>query len=426
MAQLLRMPEISANTVEAVLSEWPLAENTTFRAGDAIATVETEKAVVDVPADADGVLLRTLIEPGKSVSVGTPMAVLAAPGEVIDDLDALVAELTGGEAPPRADEPTPAGSREVTQSAEPASGTTPAADATTGVDGAADTASGLAVTSAQSPVPAAADGSDGRPELSVTDRVFASPIARRIAKENGLSVRDIDGTGPGGRIVRDDVRRVLQSRLVAAESEPVTAPGAAVAGGSDTTGTAVNGTVPTSGIGFDGGVTRAGVGAGAGVASAGGYRDIPHTRMRRAIATRLAQSNREAPVFTIRGSARVDALLALRKDLNEATDVRISMNDLIVAAAARAHVAVPQMNVVWMADAVRQFAYLRGGGAPGRGRGRPGAGRQAAAGRARGRHAHRDESRGLRHRGLHGRDQPAPGRHPRRRRGTPGGRRDRR
>jgi pyruvate dehydrogenase E2 component (dihydrolipoamide acetyltransferase) len=77
--------------------------------------------------------------------------------------------------------------------------------------------------------------------------------------------------------------------------------------------------------------------------------------MRRAIATRLADSHREAPVFTIRGSARVDALLALRRDLNEATDVRISLNDLIVAAAARAHVAVPEMNVIWTSDAVRRF-----------------------------------------------------------------------
>jgi pyruvate dehydrogenase E2 component (dihydrolipoamide acetyltransferase) len=276
MAQLLRMPEISANTVEAVLSDWPLAENTAFRAGDAIATVETEKAVVDVPAEADGVLLRTLVEAGKTVSVGTAMAVLADAGEVIDDVDALVSRLTGGEAPPAAEAPTPAGTREVTQSAEPAAS-------------------------------------------RAGDRVFASPIARRIAKENGLSVRDIEGTGPGGRIVRDDVRRVIEARQVSAAA-PAT---------------------PSSAPTVDAGTA--------------GYRDIPHTRMRRAIATRLAQSSREAPVFTIRGSARVDALLALRRSLNEATGVRISVNDLIVAAAARAHVAVPQMNVVWMADAVRQF-----------------------------------------------------------------------
>jgi pyruvate dehydrogenase E2 component (dihydrolipoamide acetyltransferase) len=334
MAQLLRMPEISANTVEAVLSEWPLAENTPFRAGDAIATVETEKAVVDVPADADGVLVRTLVEPGKSVSVGTPMAVLADPGEVIADLDALVAELTGGEAPARADAPTPAGTREVTQSAEPSAGEAPGQPVTDGaLVGALD---GLAAT-------------NGAAATAGTDRVFASPIARRIAKENGLSVRDIPGTGPGGRIVRDDVRRVIQARL----ATPERATGdLAAADISLAATTATSGEVPGAGVSSSDLVRDGGDAAG----SAGsGYRDIPHTRMRRAIATRLAQSHREAPVFTIRGSARVDALLALRKDLNEATGVRISVNDLIVAAAARAHVAVPEMNVVWTSDAVRQF-----------------------------------------------------------------------
>src|SRR5919202_5257345 len=95
MATLLRMPEISANTVEAVLADWPLAENAPFSAGDPIATVETEKAVVDVPAETDGVLLRILVEAGKSVSVGTPMAGLGAPRETVADMDALVRRLTG-------------------------------------------------------------------------------------------------------------------------------------------------------------------------------------------------------------------------------------------------------------------------------------------------------------------------------------------
>jgi pyruvate dehydrogenase E2 component (dihydrolipoamide acetyltransferase) len=77
--------------------------------------------------------------------------------------------------------------------------------------------------------------------------------------------------------------------------------------------------------------------------------------MRRAIAGRLAESNREAPAFAIRGSARVDRLLALRTELNEVAFVKISVTDLVVAAAARAHVAVPEMNVIWMPDAVRRF-----------------------------------------------------------------------
>jgi pyruvate dehydrogenase E2 component (dihydrolipoamide acetyltransferase) len=316
MATLLRMPEISANTVEAVLSEWPLAENTTFAAGDAIATVETEKAVVDVPADADGVLLRTLVEPGKSVSVGTPMAVLAAPGEVVDDVDALVERLTGtapaAVAAAAADAPSPAGTREVSQNAEPAAA---APAARSGVPEAA------VAPAARSGVPGAAAAS-AAPGAAAA-RIFASPLARRIAKESGIAVEDLHGTGPGGRIVRDDVRRAISDRLATPERRRA--------------------------------VVQDGRPVGATTTPAAFFEDVPHSRMRRAIAARLTRSHQEAPVFSIRGSARVDALLALREDLNTAAAVKVSINDLIVAAAARAHVAVPDMNVIWTTDAVRRF-----------------------------------------------------------------------
>jgi pyruvate dehydrogenase E2 component (dihydrolipoamide acetyltransferase) len=333
MATLLRMPEISANTVEAVLSEWPLAENTAFAAGDAIATVETEKAVVDVPADADGVLLRTLVEPGKSVSVGTPMAVLAAPGEVVDDVDALVERLTGTAPPAVAaaaaatDAPSPAGAREVSQNAEPAAA---APAARSGVPEAARAASAArsgvpeaarAASAARSGVPGAAAAS-AAPGAAAA-RIFASPLARRIAKENGIAVEDLHGTGPGGRIVRDDVRRAISDRLATPERRRTVVPDGRPVGATAT---------PPA---F--------------------FEDVPHSRMRRAIAARLTRSHQEAPVFSIRGSARVDALLALREDLNTAAGVKVSINDLIVAAAARAHGAVPDMNVIWTTDAVRRF-----------------------------------------------------------------------
>jgi pyruvate dehydrogenase E2 component (dihydrolipoamide acetyltransferase) len=287
MASLLRMPEIAANMVEAVLNEWPLEENASFAAGDPIATVETEKAVVDVPAEADGVLLRRLVEPGKSMTVGTPMAVLAAPGEVVDDIDALIRRLTGAAPPPIADNASPGGA----------------------------------------PV-----------------RVFASPLARRIAKENGLHVGDIHGTGPGGRIVRDDVRRAMSDQGLSDRMSATSSPAPATARTATPAPAAVRTTTPGPALEV---VRTAAPGA--------GYDDVPHSRMRRAIANRLAESSREAPVFTIRGSARVDALLGLRKELNEAAGVKISVNDLIVAAAARAHVAVPDMNVIWNPDAVRRF-----------------------------------------------------------------------
>ncbi|MBU2670342.1 2-oxo acid dehydrogenase subunit E2 [Actinoplanes bogorensis] len=319
------MPEISANMIEAVLSEWPVAENVAFKAGDAIATVETDKAVVDVPADADGVLVRFLVEPGKAVSVGTPMAVLAAPGEVIADVDELVGRLVGG-APAAADEPTPAGAREVTQNAEPAA-TAPA-------------------------------------------RVFASPLARRLARDNDVRVEDLRGTGPNGRIVRDDVHQVLAARraaptapAIAAPANPASVPEPAnpTAGPASPVTPAevspvADGASPTAaGPATAATPVRAAGPAGSGVRTASGYDEIPHTRMRRAIATRLSEAARETPVFSIRGSARVDELLALRSQLNSGAGVKISVNDLIVAAAARTHAAIPDMNVVWTEGAVRRF-----------------------------------------------------------------------
>jgi pyruvate dehydrogenase E2 component (dihydrolipoamide acetyltransferase) len=268
MARLLRMPEVAANTPEATLADWPLPEAAAFADGDVIATVETDKAVVDVPAEGAGVIVRTLVRPGATVTVGAPMALLADPGEVIDDVDAAL-ELLG-------------------------------ADGVPGPDG------------ARSP-----------------GRVFASPLARRLAREHGIAVDRLSGTGPGGRIVRDDVRRAVAAHDPAPPRapEPEAAPRPAAA--------------------------RTPAGA--------GYEDVPHSRMRRAIASRLAQGHSETPVFQIRGSARADELLALRNRLNTgrtAGGVKVSVNDLVVAAAARTHAALPEMNVIWTPDALRRFTAV--------------------------------------------------------------------
>jgi pyruvate dehydrogenase E2 component (dihydrolipoamide acetyltransferase) len=356
VASLLRMPEIAANTVEAVLSEWPLGENATFTAGDAIATVETEKAVVDVPAEADGVLLRTLVEPGKSVSVGAPLAVLGEPGEAVDDLDGLIEQLTGEARPgaineSAADEPSPAGTREVSQGAGPAAETAPGEGGSPAAGpGQTGHGDGFAGLTNAFPEPSEAsteetNRSGGAMLGGEPARVFASPLARRIAKENGLAIVDIHGTGPGGRIVRDDVRRALAGRASPDQVEPDRQRSNDVAAVAAVAAAEAR----------PGGAAPGGVAATASVRASEGYRDVPHSRMRRAIAGRLAESTREAPAFAIRGSARVDRLLGLRTELNEVASVKISMTDLVVAAAARAHVAVPEMNVIWMPDAVRRF-----------------------------------------------------------------------
>ena len=160
--------------------------------------------------------------------------------------------------------------------------------------------------------------------------MFVTPLVRRLAREADLDLSGVAGSGPNGRIVKRDVADLLAAQpKEAPRSSPEPSP-QAIADSAEP--------VPA-----------------AAAAPQSGYTDEPHSRMRRAIASRLTQSMQTAPHFYVRGKAEVDGLLALRKTLNESGDVKISVNDLIVKAAARAHVLVPAMNVIWLDDAVRTF-----------------------------------------------------------------------
>jgi pyruvate dehydrogenase E2 component (dihydrolipoamide acetyltransferase) len=279
MASILRMPEVAANATEAVLLTWPVSEGSEFSAQDAIATVETEKAVVDIEAEAGGVLLKTLVSEGVSVEVGAPIALLGEPGERdVDDLDSLLVEL--------------------------------------GVSGVA----------APVTIPARRDVPNGvHPAGS---RVFASPLARRLAKAANLRLEQIGGTGPGGRIIRRDVEAAARAQEFV-EAKPAPAPPAPVV----SAGAAAVSPAPT-------------------------YLDVPHSRMRRAIAARLTESKQSIPHFYLRGTCNVDELLSLRQKLNAESPVRISVNDLVIKAAAKAQVLVGDLNVIWTADAIRRFSTV--------------------------------------------------------------------
>jgi pyruvate dehydrogenase E2 component (dihydrolipoamide acetyltransferase) len=138
-----------------------------------------------------------------------------------------------------------------------------------------------------------------------------------------LAVEQLHGTGPGGRIVRRDVEAALAARVDAIATAEPTAP-------------------PVAGVAAP---------------APGAYTDQPHSRIRRATAARLTQSKREAPHFYLEGTARVDELLALRKRINSG-GASVSLNDLVVKAAARAHTLVPAMNVVWTPEAIRSFSSV--------------------------------------------------------------------
>lgn len=285
MARLLRMPGISADAEEVVFLEWCATLGSTLTAGDAIATVETEKANVDIEADSEAILWRTLIEPGASVAVGLPIAVLVGIDEDVAD-EAAVFEALGLAAS------SPAASVEAVP--EPSAGT-----------------------SVLNPAQAVMEPGDLAAPASVNGRVFASPIARRIARERGVAIETVTGTGPGGRIVRADVERV---DIAASDS---------IATQQSTSAVAPN--------------------------PVGAYTDIPHTGMRRAIARALSTSKQQAPHFYLDATCRVEALLALRQQVNEERAAKLSINDFLLKAAARALMDVPEMNVIWMDDCVRRF-----------------------------------------------------------------------
>ncbi|MER5502667.1 MULTISPECIES: 2-oxo acid dehydrogenase subunit E2 [unclassified Streptomyces] len=294
MAELFRMPAVAADAATAVLSAWQVAEGASFTKDDALVSIETDKAEVDVAAEQDGVLLKTLYEAGVEIEVGDPIAVLGAVGEQAGDLDALLAELGVG---------TPAAAPQAVRRDVPEE------------------------SDAQRPAsPAPAAAASGEPDRG--GRVFSSPLARRLAREAGLDIEALTGTGPGGRIVRRDVDAAAAARPVPATEPAAPAP-----------------------------VPRVAPAAPQAVAPAGNgdHEDIPHTRMRRAIARRLTESKQHTPHFYLRATCAVDELLALRQRINAVSPVKVSVNDLLIKAVATAHTQVPEMNAVWQPEAVRRF-----------------------------------------------------------------------
>jgi pyruvate dehydrogenase E2 component (dihydrolipoamide acetyltransferase) len=266
MATILRMPEVLANATEAVISKWLVEEGASFVAGTVLAEVETDKALVEVAAEVDGILGRYLALPGNQTLVGAPIAVILATGEGNVEIDALLAE--------------------------------------------------------QNEEPEHAIGEQGVPttklvsgETVAGQRVFASPLARRMAKELGIDTSKLVGSGPSGRIVRRDVE--LQSQ-VGVRSTTVASPKAKAA-------------------------------------SSDSYTSIPHTGMRRAIARRLTESKSTVPHFYLVAECRVDELLGLRKKWNEWATPKVSVNDLVIKAVAGAFQDVPDANVIWMPDELRRF-----------------------------------------------------------------------
>jgi len=291
------MPALSPTMTEGNLAKWLKAEGDAVAAGDVLAEIETDKATMEVEAVDEGVLGKILVADGTSgVPVNQLIALLLEDGEDAAALDGYAA---GGGAPA----PTAAPA-----AAEP-SGPTP--------------------TAAAPAAPAAAAPAGGR--------VFASPLARRIAKQKGLDLTTIKGSGPRGRIVKADVENAVAAPApaAAAASAPAAAAPAAAA-------------APSVSPGAD---------AVAAMAGNAPYDLVAHTPMRKAIARRLTESKRDAPHFYLTIDCTLDKLLATRKELNAKSDkYKLSVNDFVIRASALALKAVPEANASWSEDGVLMFS----------------------------------------------------------------------
>ncbi|WP_368343606.1 pyruvate dehydrogenase complex dihydrolipoamide acetyltransferase [Pelagovum sp. HNIBRBA483] len=285
------MPALSPTMEEGTLAKWLVKEGDTISSGDLIAEIETDKATMEFEAVDEGVVGKIMIPEGtENVKVNTVIAVLLEDGESADDIGSATAAPTAPETP-----------------AEPAPQTEAAVSAP-----------------AASPAPAAPVSADG-------ERVFASPLARRIAAQKGLDLASMKGSGPRGRIIKVDVEGATASPQAAASEAPAaqTAPAALPAGPSTDAVLKM----------YEGRE----------------YEESKLDGMRKTIAARLTEAKQTIPHFYLRRDIQLDNLLAFRGQLNKQLEVRgvkLSVNDFVIKACALALQQVPEANAVWAGDRV--------------------------------------------------------------------------
>ncbi len=312
MASVVRMPEVLANVTEAAVANWLVQKGQTVAVGAPLAEVETEKAVVEYAAEVEGTVLDLLVEEGQSVAVGEPIAVIGAPGEESSEAaPSGDAGIAGGAEPPVAADRAAIDE----QAAAPEPETAPEAAASP-------------VAGAPTALGAPHEGSGGAEEGG---RRAVSPIVRRLARERGVDLARVPGTGPDGRVVRRDLERFL-----AGQPEPQEAPEPA----AEPAPAPQRSAAPEP--------------SRAAAPDAARFDEVPLTGMRRAIARRLTESKTTVPHFYVVGDVRMDALLDLRAQLNDGGDVRVSVNDLLVKAAAGAFKRVPDANATWAGTAIHR------------------------------------------------------------------------
>lgn len=272
MAEVIKMPRMSDTMTEGVIVAWHKKVGDKIKSGDLLAEIETDKAVMEFESFQNGTLLYIGAEKGQAVPVDTVIAVLGKEGE---DYKALLESAGSGN--------------------------------TKSESAAVKTAAPVAQTPQAQPQQVLSSA-----PANGHSRIKASPLAKKIAQEQGIDIQAVRGTGDEGRIVKRDVES-FSTKVQSAFSVPqVTGP----------------------------------------------YEDIPNTQMRKTIARRLAESKFTAPHFYLKMEINTDNLLSARKQINEKNDIKLSVNDFIIKAVALALKKNPKVNCSWMGDFIRYYNYV--------------------------------------------------------------------
>jgi len=284
------MPALSPTMTEGKLAKWLKSEGDTVEAGDVLAEIETDKATMEVEAVDEGTLGKIVVSEGsEGVAVNSVIALLLEEGE-----DASALENIG-------------------TSTAPVPATAPANEE-------------------KAPTKAEATSAKAAPVAKDENRIFASPLARRMASQEKLDLSKLEGSGPRGRIVKRDIEKALEEGVGKAEAPKAEKPAAQAPAPSISPDDPIFSMMPE-------------------------FEAVPNSGMRKTIAKRLTEAARDIPHFNLQVDVEIDKLLAFRKDLNgrEGADYKISVNDFIIKAAALALKHVPDCNVAFTDKAILKF-----------------------------------------------------------------------
>ena len=306
----ITMPALSPTMEEGNLSKWLVKEGDKVKSGDVLAEIETDKATMEVESVDEGVVAKLVVAAGtEGVKVNAVIAILAAEGE-----DVGAAASSGGGAAPAKAEAAPA-------KVEAAAAAAPVTE----------TKSEAVATPQPAPPAATAVGDDDSYPLA------ASPLARRLAKEAGIDLKTVAGSGPHGRVIKRDIEATVAGGGAKAPAPAASAPAPAA--------TAAPAPALAKGASEEA-VLK--------LFEPGSYDLVPHDGMRKIIAKRLVESKQTIPHFYVTVDCEIDALLALRAQLNDAAPrkdsaatYKLSVNDMIIKAMALALRDVPDANVSW-------------------------------------------------------------------------------